>query len=702
MYKIAVYGKGGVGKSTLASNLSLLLSRRGLKVLHVGCDPKHDSTRLLTGGVPQKTFLDALIERREDGIVVEGLDGVRCAECGGAEPGIGCAGKGMLSMFTYIDRNTPSDTDVRICDVLGDVVCGGFSVPMRRENVDGIIIVTSEEFMSLYAANNILRGLRNLNGTPCVLGLVLNSRDPADRERVLAFAAAAGLPILGEIARSADFSQAERLGEPVAAVRPDSEAVRELGKLADRVQAAVAGELRPVPPRPLNDRAMTDLAAGRPIADTDPPAVRTACRFDAYDRERQVHYKGDFVMPACTSHGAVELLLAVRDAAVVLHGPRNCAFLMEYAWRRREVPSAGGQPLAANLYSTGMDGTAAFSGDAGIVRQAVERAVGDGFRYVFVVPTCTPETIGTDLPAVCGQIDIPGAAVIPVAADPVFLGSKFGNYAGALKAMAGMMDWQQAVVPDTINLFAFEPDYMIIDRNRQFIDRMLRDFGLTLNSFMVNDLTVAAVKRVPAAQYNLQVHDHPLNRRIVEIVLDGRRGCPVLDTPYGLHGELAWIETLARLTGRVDRSSALREQAERRYARGISRLQPQAAGKKALIFTREDTDLSWELEVLVDLGMEVLGIVYWKTRFLEHRDDKTGHPEVPRFTDVELCGLPEIVERCGADVLISSDSRVGKLGFRWAGVTTPLLGVDGALNWAQRVVAAFAVPPQDGWRGAAA
>ncbi|MFA6869608.1 MAG: nitrogenase component 1 [Methanomethylophilus sp.] len=699
MYKIAVYGKGGVGKSLLAANLSYLLSRRGLKVLHVGCDPKHDSTRLLTGGVSQSTFLDALTEHREDGVVQDGINGVRCVECGGAEPGIGCAGKGMLAMFTYVEQHTPADTDLRICDVLGDVVCGGFSVPMRRENVDGIMIVTSEEFMSIYAANNILRGLRNLNGTSCMLGLVLNSRNPEDEGRVREFARAVQIPILGRITRSPLFSQAEGFGRPEAEAFPDSAATRELTHLADQVQAAMTGQLRPVMPRPLGDKAMTEIAAGRPVTDPGMPAVRTACRFDAYDRERRVCYKGDFVMPACTSHGAVELLLAVSDAAIVLHGARNCAFLMEYAWRRRAALSAGGRsPAPTNLYSTEMDGRTTFGGDTAIIKAAVARAAGDGFREIFVVPTCTPETIGTDLPAVCAQINLSGVTVTPVAADPEFLSSKFGGYGGALQALAGLIDWSLPTVPHTVNLFMFEPNYLIRPENRRFIYGLLAAFGLKLNAIFIEKVTTDQIRQAGTAQYNLAISDHPLDLRIADVFLAGKRPCKVINARFGLAGEYEWIDALAVLTDQPERGMAVKQQVRDRYQAGLAEFRPQLAGKKVLFYTRSDSDLSWVVPILQDLDTDIVGIATWRDRITDLRPDRTGHPEIPRFREVELCGLPDVARRYGADLLLSSDLRVGRQGFRWTGLSTPYLGVTGALSWVRRMAAALKTPPQEGWR----
>lgn len=172
--RVAFYGKGGIGKSTIASNVSALLAMQGKKVLHIGCDPKADSTRLLCKE-RIKTVLEVLEEKdypeRED-LVYRSESGVWCVESGGPEAGNGCAGMGIITAMKELERLgvLEEDWDVIIYDVLGDVVCGGFSVPMRQGYVDKVYIVSSADFMSLYAANNILKGVVSYSDERNLLG----------------------------------------------------------------------------------------------------------------------------------------------------------------------------------------------------------------------------------------------------------------------------------------------------------------------------------------------------------------------------------------------------------------------------------------------------------------------------------------------------------------------------------------------------
>ena len=192
MRKIAIYGKGGIGKSTTTQNTVAALAEMGRKVMVVGCDPKADSTRLLLGGLAQKTVLDTLREEGED---VE-LDDIRkvgfgnslCTETGGPEPGVGCAGRGIITSINLLEQlgayDESNNLDYMFYDVLGDVVCGGFAMPIREGKAKEIYIVCSGEMMAMYAANNICKGIVKFAeaGGVRLGGLICNSRK-VDNER---------------------------------------------------------------------------------------------------------------------------------------------------------------------------------------------------------------------------------------------------------------------------------------------------------------------------------------------------------------------------------------------------------------------------------------------------------------------------------------------------------------------------------------
>lgn len=186
MKKIAIYGKGGIGKSTTVSNLSAALSTLGYKVMQVGCDPKADSTKTLMGGNFIPTVLNVLRDKGDDidleDIVFEGYNGVLCVEAGGPTPGIGCAGRGIITAFEKLEELEAFETykpDIVIYDVLGDVVCGGFAMPIRNQYAKEVYIVTSGEMMSMYAASNISRAVMQFKsrGYAELKGLILNAKN---------------------------------------------------------------------------------------------------------------------------------------------------------------------------------------------------------------------------------------------------------------------------------------------------------------------------------------------------------------------------------------------------------------------------------------------------------------------------------------------------------------------------------------------
>ena len=220
MRKVAIYGKGGIGKSTTTQNTVAALAEMGKKVMVVGCDPKADSTRLLLDGLAQKTVLDTLREEGEDveldDIRRDGYGNTLCTESGGPEPGVGCAGRGIITSINLLEQLGAYEEDQHLdyvfYDVLGDVVCGGFAMPIREGKAEEIYIVCSGEMMAMYAANNICKGIVKFaeSGGVRLGGLICNSRKvDNEREMIEQLASRLGTQMIHFVPRDNDVQRAE-------------------------------------------------------------------------------------------------------------------------------------------------------------------------------------------------------------------------------------------------------------------------------------------------------------------------------------------------------------------------------------------------------------------------------------------------------------------------------------------------------------
>lgn len=237
---VAIYGKGGIGKSSTASNVAASCAEAGKKVMIIGCDPKSDSSITLLGGRRIPTILDLIREGmdiKEKDVVFEGYAGVKCIEAGGPEPGIGCAGRGIIvaiKKLKSISEDLLKAQDLIIYDVPGDIVCGGFVAPIRKGYVNEAYVLTSGEYMPLYAANNICKGLSKI-GMP-LSGVICNSRNASREEEIVRkFSEEIGSQLMAFIPKRQIVQDCERDGYSVMEKAPDSDIAKIYRQLGEAI-----------------------------------------------------------------------------------------------------------------------------------------------------------------------------------------------------------------------------------------------------------------------------------------------------------------------------------------------------------------------------------------------------------------------------------------------------------------------------------
>ena len=618
MFQLAVYGKGGIGKSTMSANISLMLAQRGHRVMQIGCDPKHDSTRLLLGGGSQRTVLDYVREvpegdRRLEDVMVEGSGGVLCIESGGPEPGIGCAGRGILTAFETIGRlgADRAGADVRLYDVLGDVVCGGFAVPLREENADGVIIVTSGEFMALYAANNIMKGIRRFTPErPRLIGIVLNSRGvEGEEETVCRFAAATGTRVIATVPRDRLFASAEAAGRTVCELFPGSDAAKAVGAVVDRIEDVISGAGMDIP-SPLDDDQLSDLAAGREIRPGRRNAVDLpACPGCARSTSRRQKY-------SCASCGAVMALARLRDSAVIIHGPRSCAYLMDSAYLSTVADLYTGgvydDPMPDNIYCTCMDDSAAIFGGADSLRGTMESAYADGFREVAVVTTCVSGMIGDDCDAVARgfRSSHPDVGTTVLSTDGVINGDYLDGTDAAVSELIRSIDPSVGPVPGEVNLIgASFFDLQCPDAAAE-LRRILGVFGLRVNCRLLDDTTMGSVRGFCRGTVDILLNEDRASDFEDRVAARLGRSRERVRLPTGPYEYAGWLRRMSEVTG-------IPCEAEEDWARSMtSRFMEDHRdvfeGRRIVLSTVIPRNMDWLVDALTDMGAVIVRFGYAK------------------------------------------------------------------------------------------
>jgi len=634
MKQVAIYGKGGIGKSTISANLSAAMAQTGGRVLQIGCDPKQDSTRLLRQGQRAVTALDYLrattpAARTLGAIVHAGYAGVACVEAGGPEPGVGCAGRGILSTFELLESLGVSACgyDVVLYDVLGDVVCGGFAVPLREHYAHVVYIVTSGEFMSLYAANNILRGVRNFEGGgPRVGGIIFNRRGLEDEAGcVRRFAEATRLPVVADIPRDALFGEAERQGRTVIQAFPDSLLADQFRHLADailrfnqpyaalpraidRLEATVLGGRTTMVPVPPISPPAPDVPAAGSMPQASPMPPKRYCSKSVRRHE---------VLHGCAYNGAAHTAMQITDTLTLAHGPRSCAYLSfqgSVAAGRRMLQRYGvrvPRQCVPPLRSSAMDERVAIFGGHDALDIALRQAATERPAAVFVVTTCASGIIGDDVRVATAAArdalsDIP---VIPLLAD----GDINGDYTqGIIDTMiaVGSRYIDPTIPPDAdrVNIVAEKNLATNTEANFLTIRELLDALGVRVNCRFIRQCTTTQLMHLLRGRVNLLASSDVYGRTVRDFLIDRYQAAFLPGAfPVGFHATATWLRDLAGIFGNAPVAEEIVVRYRRAYDAGIAALRPALAGKRLFIVT-QNHQIDWVLDTAWDLEMEIVKV----------------------------------------------------------------------------------------------
>ncbi len=744
--KIAIYGKGGIGKSTISANLSAAISKKNKRVLQIGCDPKHDSTRLLLGGKTIVTALEYMKNtpasvQRLDRVLHTGYNGIVCAEAGGPEPGVGCAGRGILSTFALFERLglNLNSFDVVLYDVLGDVVCGGFAVPLRRSFADRVYVVSSEEFMSIYAANNILKGVHNFDEDGHRLGgLIINSRGMhEDQAPVQRFADRVGLPIIQNIPRSNIFRKAEHIRKTVVEAFPDSVEASFFYKLADHIitdatvyparflqedlleHAIFSGT------RPNKQTSAFFLSEGYcqtqcsdiqekneeipfPLTEEQSTAKKTAGETPCTPLFLSKSLLSREPLHGCAFSGALATTTQIGNTITVAHGPVSCSYIAAQA-----IFSSGERTmakeklllerqLAPQLLSSDMDESLVIYGGREKLEATLTRAARRKPQAIFLLTTCPSGVIGDDPLAAVREVKsmFPDIPILPISTDGNLRGDYMqGVINSCMEGAAGLLEHSVSKRPKTVNILAEKNIAYNAERNFNTMRTLLKKMGICVNCRFVRNTTVEELRGFCGAALNLPAYTDYLGRIILDFVRE-RLKMEIFPLPFpvGFSESVDWLNGIARHFDLQDRAEEIIAQERQRYSLTVDTFRQSLQGKRLMVLTYIH-QLDWILESALDLGMEIV-----KIGILNYSQDNIHVTRYPGKFPVEVQYDPakrdDDLRKLKPDLLLSNYTP-DNLPFPLHVDIMPLcpdVGFYGGLNFAHRWARLLQAPVMEGWK----
>ncbi len=719
--ELAVYGKGGIGKSTISANLSAALALLGHRVMQIGCDPKHDSTRLLMHGENIPTVLEYLKntdsnDTRLEDVLREGCLGIGCIEAGGPRPGVGCAGRGIISSFEFLNKHHAKEAyDLVVYDVLGDVVCGGFAVPVRREYADAIFLVTSGEYMALYAANNILRGIRNYDGDTYkrVAGIIYNERKVTDEDgRVKRFAQAVGLPICAKVPRSNGFALAEERKLPLMELEGHQEEKEIFRHLASQVKESMALYYA----RPLSDERLEEVVLGtRPKEvsdssllpqDTDMMENMECARLEEQSEAEEGDAANRPPLYGCAFNGAATAAIHLTDALIIAHSPRACAF---YTWQNISSPGRKNlfnrgilmpSAISPNFECTDMGQAEAVFGGMDRLRDCVKAAMERKPGAIVVISSCVSGIIGDDIRSI-EELSTPELPVIAIHAD----GDVAGDYTEGIRMCMHTLAERlidTAIQPSgrRVNLINEAGMSNNSALNYRIVRDLLDAMEIEVNCRYLGDATCQQMRNLLAAPLNILASDGSdgleLKRWLMETY-----GCQFMDEtfPVGFEASKKWLLKLGDFFSCKSRAEEIIRVQEQLYNQEIERLRPVLGGKRILL-TTINANLDWFLETADAIGMEFVWIGV--LNYLHTELNVTSHPKICQVVEEEVSWtrIHDKIQALQPDIVLSNYTSTVESGDYLIDSMpmTPVAGFQSAIHIFQRWIRLFNARREGEWR----
>ena len=710
MKQIAVYGKGGIGKSTLSANISAALSLNNKRILQIGCDPKHDSTKLLMRGLSIPTVLDYIktkspLEYRKSDILFEGFGKIGCIEAGGPKPGVGCAGRGIITAFELLETLHIKDNyDMIVYDVLGDVVCGGFAVPIRREYSDSIFIVTSGEYMSLYAANNILRGIQNYDeNRPRLLGILYNSRNVKNEDdRVYKFAEAVKLPVFARIPRDDIFARAEKANVTVLELTQNEE--NPVADIFKDIAKRICEGTEHFAAEPLTDDELEALILSNEVAITKASHSTASsvkleyeytpscscesaepCEACAGISSGQEESNSDYDAPylsknvirdeplhGCAFNGAMTMSSNLKDAVILAHSPKSCTYLsiqtISSAGRRTLFERGNILPssLIPNVLSTDMSETDMVFGGSENLLSKVKSILNSKSPppAIVIVSSCPSGIIGDDIDDAL-SLSTERTKIVTVKSE----GNLTGDYLqGMLMAYTSLakqiIDRSVEKRERTVNI-VFEK---VVARNTEMNFQRLKTFlarmNISVNCRFLCNTSYASLRDFCSAELNLLAYRDYTGKILEDFFI--KEYCASFfekQFPIGFKETSDWLLALGKHFDASDEAKSIISENEIIYQNRMKLVRPKLEGKKLMIITYNH-ELDWILNAALDCGMKIVKICV--LNFSQDEGFRSSLPEIDGIEVVENYDRDERssdIKRLKPDIILSNYEPVSEQSY---------------------------------------